>query len=210
MIRAEFPTQTSYFATQLSWCNNIQMVNESLLTVSECPPLGLESLKVKDTQLRASSFKRRGLGPHRGRLNIQVTRQKYNLLYATCRATISLCFLCVSQSGIVDGDIYDGAWCAQYRDKKQWLEVDARRLTRFTGVILQGRNSIWRSVLEVKVYRVSERTGKCSFVEKFTFKVVSFWTRAPLQDVILYVLQNYMCLVHTQLGRGAHLQGPVQ
>ncbi|XP_019110820.1 probable carboxypeptidase X1 isoform X2 [Larimichthys crocea] len=83
----------------------------------ECPPLGLESLKVKDNQLRASSYKRRGLGPHRGRLNIQ--------------------------SGIEDGDIYDGAWCAQYRDKKQWLEVDAKRLTRFTGVILQGRSSIW-------------------------------------------------------------------
>ncbi|KAM9795223.1 putative carboxypeptidase X1 [Neosynchiropus ocellatus] len=83
----------------------------------ECPPLGLESLRVKDTQLRASSYKRRGLGPHRGRLNIQ--------------------------SGIQDGDIYDGAWCALHRDKNQWLEVDALRLTRFTGVILQGRNSIW-------------------------------------------------------------------
>ncbi|XP_042274282.1 probable carboxypeptidase X1 isoform X1 [Thunnus maccoyii] len=83
----------------------------------ECPPLGLESLRVKDTQLRASSYKRRGLGPHRGRLNIQ--------------------------SGIEDGDIYDGAWCAQYRDKNQWFEVDALRPTRFTGVILQGRNSIW-------------------------------------------------------------------
>lgn len=83
----------------------------------ECPPLGLESLKVRDTQLRASSYKRRGLGPHRGRLNIQ--------------------------SGIEDGDIYDGAWCAQQRDKTQWLEVDALRPTRFTGVILQGRNSIW-------------------------------------------------------------------
>ncbi|XP_028271885.1 probable carboxypeptidase X1 isoform X2 [Parambassis ranga] len=83
----------------------------------ECPPLGLESLKVKDNQLRASSYKRRGLGPHRGRLNIQ--------------------------SGIEDGDIYDGAWCAQVKDKKQWLEVDARHLTRFTGVILQGRSSIW-------------------------------------------------------------------
>uniref|UniRef100_A0A672GCM3 Carboxypeptidase X (M14 family), member 1b n=1 Tax=Salarias fasciatus TaxID=181472 RepID=A0A672GCM3_SALFA len=81
------------------------------------------SLKVKDDQLRASSFKRRGLGPHRGRLNIQ--------------------------SGTEDGDIYDGAWCAQYRDKKQWLEVDARQPTRFTGVILQGRNSIWRSVWDV-------------------------------------------------------------
>ncbi|XP_035506111.1 probable carboxypeptidase X1 isoform X2 [Scophthalmus maximus] len=83
----------------------------------ECPPLGLESLKVKDHQLRASSYKRRGLGPHRGRLNIQ--------------------------SGIEDGDIYDGGWCAQHRDKNQWLEVDAQRPTRFTGVILQGRSSIW-------------------------------------------------------------------
>ncbi|XP_047209359.1 probable carboxypeptidase X1 isoform X2 [Girardinichthys multiradiatus] len=83
----------------------------------ECPPLGLESLRVKDTQLSASSYKRRGLGPHRGRLNIQ--------------------------SGIKDGDIYDGAWCAQYKDKSQWLEVDAQKLTRFIGVVLQGRNSIW-------------------------------------------------------------------
>ncbi|XP_076147704.1 putative carboxypeptidase X1 [Alosa pseudoharengus] len=83
----------------------------------ECPPLGLKSLRVKDTQLTASSYQRTGLGPHRGRLNIQ--------------------------SGIADGDIYDGAWCAQYEDKRQWLQVDARRLTRFTGVVLQGRMSIW-------------------------------------------------------------------
>ncbi|XP_061107560.1 probable carboxypeptidase X1 isoform X1 [Conger conger] len=83
----------------------------------ECPPLGLESLRVKDRDLRASSYKRRGLGPHRGRLNIQ--------------------------SGIEDGDIYDGAWCAQYKDQNQWLELDAHRLTLFTGVILQGRSSIW-------------------------------------------------------------------
>lgn len=39
---------------------------------AECPPLGLESLRVRDSQLRASSFKRYGLGAHRGRLNIQV------------------------------------------------------------------------------------------------------------------------------------------
>ncbi|XP_023687191.2 probable carboxypeptidase X1 [Paramormyrops kingsleyae] len=83
----------------------------------ECPPLGLESLRVKDTQLQASSIKHYGLGPHRGRLNIQ--------------------------SGLEDGDEYDGAWCAKYEDKKQWLEVDALRPTLFTGVILQGRNSIW-------------------------------------------------------------------
>lgn len=41
--------------------------------------------------------------------------------------------------------MYDGAWCAEYKDRHQWLEVDAIHLTRFTGVILQGRNSIWRS-----------------------------------------------------------------
>uniref|UniRef100_A0A4W4GB80 Carboxypeptidase X (M14 family), member 1b n=1 Tax=Electrophorus electricus TaxID=8005 RepID=A0A4W4GB80_ELEEL len=85
--------------------------------VSECPPLGLESLRVRDTQLQASSYKRQGLGPHRGRLNIQ--------------------------SGIEDGDIYDGAWCALYEDREQWLQVDAMTTTRFTGVITQGRSSIW-------------------------------------------------------------------
>ncbi|XP_028294445.1 probable carboxypeptidase X1 [Gouania willdenowi] len=83
----------------------------------DCPPLGLESLRVEDNQIQASSYQRTGLGPHRGRLNIQ--------------------------SGIEDGDLYDGAWCAEYKDKHQWFEVDAIHLTLFTGVILQGRNSIW-------------------------------------------------------------------
>ncbi|KAM6429716.1 putative carboxypeptidase X1 [Rhynochetos jubatus] len=83
----------------------------------QCPPLGLESLRVLDSQLRASSDKRYGLGAHRGRLNIQ--------------------------SGLYDGDFYDGGWCAGREDTEQWLEVDARRLTRFTGVITQGLNSIW-------------------------------------------------------------------
>ncbi|XP_040191485.1 probable carboxypeptidase X1 [Rana temporaria] len=82
-----------------------------------CPPLGLESLRVSDNQLRASSIKRYGLGAHRGRLNIQ--------------------------SGIDDDDFYDGAWCAGEKNKNQWLEIDARRLTNFTGVITQGKNSIW-------------------------------------------------------------------
>ncbi|XP_055361563.1 probable carboxypeptidase X1 isoform X1 [Betta splendens] len=83
----------------------------------DCPPLGLESLRVDDTQIQASSYQRMGLGPHRGRLNIQ--------------------------SGIEDGDLYDGAWCAEVKDRHQWLEVDALQPTLFTGVILQGRNSIW-------------------------------------------------------------------
>ncbi|XP_034419335.1 probable carboxypeptidase X1 isoform X1 [Cyclopterus lumpus] len=90
---------------------------EDTRTQLDCPPLGLESLRVDDNQIRASSYQRMGLGPHRGRLNIQ--------------------------SGIGDGDLYDGAWCAQYKDRHQWLEVDAIHLTLFTGVILQGRNSIW-------------------------------------------------------------------
>uniref|UniRef100_U3J4R4 Peptidase M14 domain-containing protein n=1 Tax=Anas platyrhynchos platyrhynchos TaxID=8840 RepID=U3J4R4_ANAPP len=38
-----------------------------------CPPLGLETLKITDFQLHASTAKRYGLGAHRGRLNIQVT-----------------------------------------------------------------------------------------------------------------------------------------
>ncbi|XP_052005741.1 probable carboxypeptidase X1 [Xyrauchen texanus] len=95
--------------------------------VLECPPLGMESLKVKNSQLQASSHKRMGLGPHRGRLNIQ--------------------------SGIEDGDIYDGAWCALYKDKNQWLQIDAMKLTRFTAVILQGRSSIW-SLDYVETFKV--------------------------------------------------------
>ncbi|XP_023286145.1 probable carboxypeptidase X1 [Seriola lalandi dorsalis] len=90
---------------------------EDKKTQLDCPPLGLESLRVDDSQIQASSYQRMGLGAHRGRLNIQ--------------------------SGIEDGDMYDGAWCADYKDRHQWLEVDAIHLTRFTGVILQGRNSIW-------------------------------------------------------------------
>ncbi|MEJ1273738.1 carboxypeptidase X 2 (M14 family) [Cricetulus griseus] len=84
-----------------------------------CPPLGLETLKITDFQLHASTAKRYGLGAHRGRLNIQ--------------------------AGINENDFYDGAWCAGRNDLHQWIEVDARRLTRFTGVITQGRNSLWLS-----------------------------------------------------------------
>lgn len=94
---------------------------------ADCPPLGLESLRVSDDQLEASSSLSIGLGPHRGRLNIQ--------------------------SGIEDDDEYDGAWCAEMEDQEQWLQVDALRPTLFTGVILQGRNSIWR-LDWVRTYKV--------------------------------------------------------
>ncbi|XP_072883732.1 inactive carboxypeptidase-like protein X2 isoform X1 [Hemitrygon akajei] len=85
----------------------------------KCPPLGLETLRVNDVQLHASTIKRYGLGAHRGRLNIQ--------------------------AGIFEDDFYDGAWCAGRNDYSQWFELDARRLTKFTGVITQGRNSLWSS-----------------------------------------------------------------
>ncbi|XP_054553402.1 probable carboxypeptidase X1 isoform X2 [Talpa occidentalis] len=84
----------------------------------DCPPLGLESLRVSDSQFEASSSQSFGLGPHRGRLNIQ--------------------------SGLEDGDLYDGAWCAEKQDTEPWFQVDARHPTRFSGVVTQGRNSIWR------------------------------------------------------------------
>ncbi|XP_077481310.1 carboxypeptidase X (M14 family), member 2 [Stigmatopora argus] len=85
----------------------------------ECPPMGLETLKIDDFQLHASTMKRYGLGAHRGRLNIQ--------------------------AGLYEDDLYDGAWCAGRDDPLQWLEVDARRRTKFTGVITQGRSSLWSS-----------------------------------------------------------------
>lgn len=87
--------------------------------IEKCPPLGLETLRVDDFQLHASTVQRYGLGAHRGRLNIQ--------------------------AGIYEDDFYDGAWCAGRNDNSQWFEVDARRLTKFTGVITQGRNSLWSS-----------------------------------------------------------------
>ncbi|XP_066497993.1 probable carboxypeptidase X1 [Hoplias malabaricus] len=110
-------TATSYRTEDLKEKTEQRWIKEKEPPKLECPPLGLESLRVKDTQLQASSYKRRGLGPHRGRLNIQ--------------------------SGIEDGDIYDGGWCAMYENKDQWLQVDALKATRFTGVIIQGRTSIW-------------------------------------------------------------------
>ncbi|CAK6956770.1 inactive carboxypeptidase-like protein X2 [Scomber scombrus] len=85
----------------------------------ECPPMGLETLKIDDFQLHASTTKRYGLGAHRGRLNIQ--------------------------AGLYEDDLYDGAWCAGRDDPLQWFEVDARRLTKFTGVVTQGRSSLWSS-----------------------------------------------------------------
>ncbi|XP_067285757.1 inactive carboxypeptidase-like protein X2 [Pseudorasbora parva] len=85
----------------------------------DCPPLGLETLKVDDFQLHASTMRHYGLGPHRGRLNIQ--------------------------GGLVEDDMYDGGWCAGRNDPLQWFEVDARRLTKFTGVVTQGRSSLWSS-----------------------------------------------------------------
>lgn len=46
----------------------------------------------------------------------------------------------LDQAGAED-DYYDGAWCAEDDGRLQWLEVDTRRTTMFTGVITQGRDS---------------------------------------------------------------------
>lgn len=45
------------------------------------------------------------------------------------------------QAGAIEDDFYDGAWCAEDDAQNQWIEVDARRTTKFTGVITQGRDS---------------------------------------------------------------------
>lgn len=39
---------------------------------AECPPIGMESHRIEDNQIRASSMLRHGLGAQRGRLNMQV------------------------------------------------------------------------------------------------------------------------------------------
>ncbi|XP_048843985.1 inactive carboxypeptidase-like protein X2 isoform X2 [Brienomyrus brachyistius] len=48
-------------------------------------------------------------------------------------------------AGIYEDEFYEGGWCAGRNDPMQWFEVDARRLTKFTGVITQGRSSLWSS-----------------------------------------------------------------
>lgn len=85
----------------------------------ECPPLGLESHKIGDDQILSSSFLRHGLGPHRVRLNMQAGNENEE-----------------------EEDYHDGAWCAQADEQTQWIEIDARKLVEFSGVITQGRDSL--------------------------------------------------------------------
>ncbi|XP_066429005.1 probable carboxypeptidase X1 isoform X2 [Eleutherodactylus coqui] len=137
----------------------LRLSEEKPTDKKECPPLGLESLRVSDHQLRASSIKRYGLGSHRGRLNIQ--------------------------SGIYDDDFYDGGWCAGEKNKNEWLEVDARRLTRFTGVITQGKNSIWTDdwVTSYKV-QVSNDTHKWKTCKNGTEDVIFKANKDPETPVL--------------------------
>ncbi|KAG1971328.1 adipocyte enhancer-binding protein 1 isoform X1 [Pimephales promelas] len=81
----------------------------------KCPPLGMESHRVEDDQILASSMSHLGFSALRGRLNMQ------NSAY--------------------EEDVYGGAWCADTEEKEHWFQVDARREVEFTGVITQGRNS---------------------------------------------------------------------
>ncbi|XP_063214745.1 adipocyte enhancer-binding protein 1 isoform X2 [Chroicocephalus ridibundus] len=82
---------------------------------TKCPPIGLESHRIDDDQILASSMLRHGLGAQRGRLNMQ--------------------------AGTNEDDFFDGAWCAEDDSRAHWIEVDTRRTTKFTGVITQGRDS---------------------------------------------------------------------
>ncbi|XP_073675355.1 uncharacterized protein aebp1b [Garra rufa] len=79
-----------------------------------CPPLGMESHRIENDQLLTSSVYQHRYGTHRARLNIQA-------------------------SGDED-DMNGGAWCANPEEKVHWIELDARTLTEFTGVITQGRD----------------------------------------------------------------------
>ncbi|XP_042329430.1 adipocyte enhancer-binding protein 1 isoform X2 [Sceloporus undulatus] len=82
----------------------------------KCPPIGMESHRIEDDQILASSMLRHGLGAQRGRLNMQ--------------------------TGSNEDDYFDGAWCAEDDSRIQWIQVDTRRTTKFTGVITQGRDSL--------------------------------------------------------------------
>ncbi|XP_051541917.1 adipocyte enhancer-binding protein 1 [Myxocyprinus asiaticus] len=81
----------------------------------KCPPLGMESHRIEDDQILASSMSHHGYSALRGRLNMQ--------------------------SSDDEEDVYGGAWCADTEEKEHWFQLDARREVEFTGVITQGRNS---------------------------------------------------------------------
>ncbi|XP_030624169.1 adipocyte enhancer-binding protein 1 [Chanos chanos] len=81
----------------------------------KCPPLGMESHRVEDDQILASSSSHQGFSAQRGRLNMQ--------------------------SSDDEEDVYGGAWCADTEEKEHWFQIDARREVEFAGVITQGRNS---------------------------------------------------------------------
>lgn len=105
----------------------------------ECPPIGMESHRIEDNQIRASSMLRHGLGAQRGRLNIQVgVGMGPSCVWAGGSCTRSFS---PQQAGATEDDYYDGAWCAEDDSQTQWIEIDTRRTTKFTGVITQGRDS---------------------------------------------------------------------
>ncbi|XP_058644507.1 adipocyte enhancer-binding protein 1 isoform X3 [Onychostoma macrolepis] len=81
----------------------------------KCPPLGMESHRVEDDQILASSMSHHGYSALRGRLNMQ--------------------------SSADEDDVYGGAWCADTEEKEHWFQVNGRREVEFTGVITQGRSS---------------------------------------------------------------------
>uniref|UniRef100_A0AAY4AQQ0 Adipocyte enhancer-binding protein 1 n=1 Tax=Denticeps clupeoides TaxID=299321 RepID=A0AAY4AQQ0_9TELE len=81
----------------------------------KCPPLGMESHRVEDDQILASSMSHHSFSAQRGRLNMQ--------------------------SSDNEEDVYGGAWCAETEEKDHWFQVDARREVQFTALITQGRES---------------------------------------------------------------------
>ena len=106
---------------------------------AECPPIGMESHRIEDNQIRASSMLRHGLGAQRGRLNMQVGAGARPLPAGQAPAPAQPPLH--PQAGAAEDDYYDGAWCAEDDAQSQWIEVDTRRTTRFTGIITQGRDS---------------------------------------------------------------------
>uniref|UniRef100_A0A8C7QLM9 AE binding protein 1b n=1 Tax=Oncorhynchus mykiss TaxID=8022 RepID=A0A8C7QLM9_ONCMY len=81
----------------------------------KCPPLGMESHRIESDQLLASSMSHHRYSQGRARLNMQASED--------------------------EDDMHGGAWCPNQEDNIHWFEIDARRVTEFTGIITQGRDS---------------------------------------------------------------------
>uniref|UniRef100_A0AAR2JNB0 F5/8 type C domain-containing protein n=1 Tax=Pygocentrus nattereri TaxID=42514 RepID=A0AAR2JNB0_PYGNA len=114
-IYLPIPEETTAPPFVTPWYEEYDYADSTSHKLYNCPPLGMESHRVEDDQILASSMSHHGFSAQRGRLNMQ--------------------------SSDDEDDVYGGGWCADSEEKEHWFQLDAHREVEYTGVITQGRHS---------------------------------------------------------------------